>query len=64
MRAELLGYDVRRYQLAAFVIGGVLGGLAASSTCRGGSYITPASIGLPAAALPVIWVAVGGRTAI
>ncbi len=60
-RAEMLGYDVRRYQLLAFVLGGALAGLSGALYTAWGQYITPSSMGLTAAALPVIWVAVGGR---
>lgn len=60
-RAEMLGYDVRRYQLLAFVLGGALAGLSGVLYTAWGQYITPSSMGLTSAALPVIWVAVGGR---
>ncbi len=60
-RAEMLGYDVRRYQLLAFGLGGALAGLSGALYTAWGQYITPSSMGLTAAALPVIWVAVGGR---
>jgi branched-chain amino acid transport system permease protein len=60
-RAEMLGYDVRFYQLLAFVIGGGLAGLSGVLYTAWGQYITPNSMGLTAAALPVVWVAVGGR---
>jgi urea transport system permease protein len=60
-RAEMLGYDVRRYQLGAFVLGGALAGLSGALYTAWGQYITPSSMGLTAAALPVVWVAVGGR---
>ena len=61
-RATMLGYDVRRYQLAAFVIGGAFAGLSGVLYTSWGQYITPSSMGLTAASLPVIWVAVGGRS--
>jgi branched-chain amino acid transport system permease protein len=61
-RAELLGYDVRRYQLAAFVLGSALAGLSGVLYTSWGQFITPSSIGLPAAAMPIIWVAFSGRT--
>ncbi len=61
-RAEMLGYDIRKYQLAAFVIGGILAGLSGVLYTSWGQYITPSSMSLTAAALPVIWVAVGGRS--
>ena len=61
-RAELLGYDVRRYQLGVFVLGSTLAGLSGVLYTSWGQFITPSSIGLPAAAMPIIWVAFSGRT--
>ena len=61
-RAELLGYDVRKYQLATFVLGSALGGLSGALYCSWGQFIAPSSIGLPAAAAPVVWVAFSGRS--
>lgn len=61
-RVEMLGYDVRRFQLAAFVLGGALAALSGVLYTAWGQYITPSSMGLMAAALPVIWVSVGGRS--
>jgi urea transport system permease protein len=61
-RAELLGYDVRKYQLICFVIGSVLAGLSGVLYTSWGQFITPASVGLPAAILPVVWVAFSGRS--
>jgi urea transport system permease protein len=60
-RAEMLGYDIRRYQLSVFVVGSTLAGLSGVLYTTWGSYITPSSMGLNAAALPIIWVAAGGR---
>jgi ABC-type branched-subunit amino acid transport system permease subunit len=60
-RATMLGYDVRKYQLAAFVIGSSLAGLSGVLYTSWGQYITPSSMGITAAALPIVWVAVGGR---
>jgi branched-chain amino acid transport system permease protein len=60
-RAEMLGYDIRRYQLAAFAVGSCLGGLSGVLYTAWGQYITPSSMGITAAALPVVWVAVSGR---
>ncbi|CPR17336.1 branched-chain amino acid ABC transporter permease [Brenneria goodwinii] len=60
-RAEMLGIDIRRYQLLVFVLGGVLSGLSGVLYTLWGSYITPSSMGLTAAAMPVIWVATAGR---
>ena len=61
-RAELLGYDVRKYQLATFVIGSMLAGLSGVLYTSWGQFITPASVGLPAASMPIVWVAVSGRS--
>ena len=60
-RAELLGYDTRKYQLAIFMIGSALAGLSGVLYTSWGQFITPASIGLPAAAMPIVWVAFSGR---
>jgi branched-chain amino acid transport system permease protein len=60
-RVEMLGYNVRKFQLAAFTIGGGLAGVSGALYTLWGSYITPSSMGLNAAALPIIWVAAGGR---
>ncbi|WP_217267794.1 MULTISPECIES: hypothetical protein [Halomonadaceae] len=60
-RAEMLGYDIRRYQLVAFVIASMLAGLSGALYTAWGQYITPSSMGMTAAALPIVWVAVGGR---
>lgn len=61
LRTELLGYDVRLEQLRAFVLASMLAGLSGLLYVQWGNYITPSSLGLQQAALPVIWVAVGGR---
>jgi branched-chain amino acid transport system permease protein len=61
-RAEMLGYDIRKYQLVAFAVGSCLGGLSGVLYTAWGQYITPSSMGITAAALPVVWVAVSGRS--
>ena len=61
-RTELLGYDIRRYQLAVFVIAAILAGASGILYVSWGNYITPSSVGLLAATMPVLWVAVGGKT--
>ena len=60
-RAEMLGYNVRLYQLGVFTIGGTLAGISGVLYTTWGSYITPSSMGLTAAALPIVWTAAGGR---
>lgn len=61
-RTELLGYDVRRYQLGAFVLGSMLAAVSGVLYTAWGQFITPSSIGLPAAAMPIVWVAFSGRS--
>lgn len=61
-RAEMLGYNIPKYQLAAFVIGSALAGLSGVLYTSWGQYITPSSMGLTAASMPIVWVAVGGRS--
>jgi branched-chain amino acid transport system permease protein len=60
-RTQLLGYDVRLYKLAVFVLGGAIAGLAGAGYAAWGQFINPAVFGLQQAALVVIWVLVGGR---
>jgi branched-chain amino acid transport system permease protein len=61
LRTQLLGYDVRRYKLAVFVIGGTIAGVAGAGYAAWGQFIAPAVFSLEQAALVVIWVLVGGR---
>jgi ABC-type branched-subunit amino acid transport system permease subunit len=61
LRTETLGYDIRLRQWIAFVLAAALSGLSGILYVQWGNYITPSQVGLLAAALPVIWVAVGGR---
>lgn len=61
LRAELLGYDIRKYQLAVFVIGSALAAVSGALYTAWGQFITPATMGLPSAAMPIIWVAFSGR---
>jgi len=60
-RVAMLGYDVRLYQTLAFTIGGAFAALSGALYTAWGQYITPSSMGLTSAALPIVWVAVGGR---
>jgi len=57
----MLGYDVRRFQLGAFVIGSALASLSGVFDTCWGQYITPSSMSLTSAALPIVWVAIGCR---
>lgn len=61
LRSQLLGYDVRRVRLTAFVIGGVVAGLAGGELAAWGQFTNPAVFSLQQAALVIIWTLVGGR---
>ena len=64
LRTSLLGYDIRRYKLASFVIGGAVAGLAGGLYAAWGLFINPSVFGLQQAALVAIWVLVGGRDSV
>jgi len=61
-RTEMFGYDIRRVKLLVFTLGGAIGGLGGVMYAASGNFISPPIMGLTFAALPVIWVTVGGRT--
>lgn len=63
-RAELLGYDVRRYRLGVFTLAAGLAALSGVFYVSWGNYITPSTVGLLAATMPVLWVAVGGKASL
>ena len=60
-RTELLGYDVRRAKVIVFTLGGAIAGLGGGAYAGWGSFMNPAPFTLPAAALIVIYVLVGGK---
>ena len=60
LRAELLGYDIRRYKLAVFVLGAVLAGLAGCLYAVWGGYVSPDVFGLAMTAQILMWIIVGG----
>lgn len=60
-RTEMFGYDVRKVKLQMFVLSGAIGGLAGVLYAASGNFISPPVMGLTFAALPVIWLTVGGR---
>lgn len=64
LRTQLLGYDIRRYKLLTFVLGGAIAGLAGGLYAAWGMFINPDVFGLQQAALVAIWVLVGGRDSI
>lgn len=60
LRAELLGYDVRVYKLATFVIGATIAGLAGCLSINYKAFISPNAFHLSLAAQIIMWVLVGG----
>jgi len=61
-RMELLGYDTRRYKLAAFVLSGTIAALSGVLYALWGNFVAPEMFNLNQAAQVVIWVIVGGRS--
>jgi branched-chain amino acid transport system permease protein len=64
LRTLLLGFDVRRYKLATFMLGGAIAGLAGAGYAAWGIFISPSVFGLQQAAFVAIWVLLGGRTSL
>ncbi len=60
LRAELLGYDSRRYKLLVFVIGAGIAGLAGALFAAWGNFIGPDVFSMMFAAQIIIWAQVGG----
>lgn len=60
LRAELLGYDSRRYKLALFVLGAAIAGGAGALYAAWGSFVGPDVFGMSFAAQIIIWAQVGG----
>jgi len=60
-RTETLGYDVRLLKLQVFTVAGGVAGLGGALYASTGNFISPPIMGLAFAALPVIWITVGGR---
>ncbi len=60
-RVELLGYDSRKYHLAAFTLSGAIAGLAGVLFAVWGNFVGPSMFDLNQAAQVIIWVIVGGR---
>jgi len=59
-RADLLGYDSRKYKLGAFVLGGGIAGLAGCLFANWGAFTSPTVFSLAQSAQVIIWVIVGG----
>lgn len=60
-RTRLLGYNVNLIQVQVFMLAAALAAVSGILYASWGNYVNPASMGLLAATVPVIWTAVGGR---
>jgi branched-subunit amino acid ABC-type transport system permease component len=58
-RAELLGYDVRLYKLAIFMIGGAMAGLSGLLFANS-VFVSPTMFSLPVSGQIIIWIIIGG----
>ena len=61
LKAELIGYDIRRYQLILFSLAGGLAGLAGALYASWSNYLSPSIFSVPEALLIPIYVLVGGK---
>lgn len=61
-RMELLGYDSRKYKLAAFVLAAGVAAVSGTLYAVWGNFVAPEMFNLNQAAQVVIWVIVGGRS--
>ena len=60
VRTGLLGYDIRRYKLLVFSIGGALGGASGAMWATYQTFIDPNAFSLEMSAKCLIWVMAGG----
>lgn len=60
LRSELLGYDVRRYKLVAFVISAAVAGLGGALFTSVNGYVGPTAFDLNQASQFLLWVIAGG----
>lgn len=60
-RTATFGYDVPFVKLVVFTIGGALAAVGGVFYAAWGNFIDPTVFGIMFAALPVVWVSVGGR---
>lgn len=60
-RTRMLGHNVPRKQVGVFVMAAALAAMSGALYTAWGNYIDPSTMNLSSAALPVVWVAVGGR---
>lgn len=61
MRTKTFGYNVRRHQMLVFGLGGALAGLSGVLYTGWSNFIAPDVMSMTACALPIVFVAAGGR---
>ncbi|MEL0659655.1 ATP-binding cassette domain-containing protein [Psychromonas arctica] len=59
-KTELLGYDVRKYQLLNFIYAGAIAGLAGTLYALWSNFLSPSVFSIQEAFLPPIYVLIGG----
>jgi branched-chain amino acid transport system permease protein len=64
VRARLLGYDVRRYNLITFIVGAAVAGIAGALYASWSEYVDPSVFGLSIGTGLITWVLVGGKNSI
>lgn len=63
-RATLLGINVPKYKVLAFMLGAVVAGFAGALFAAWGNFIDPTVFGLQMATLLMVWVFAGGQTSL
>ena len=61
LRVQSLGYNVKKVHMLTFAISAVLAGMSGILYTNWGGFITPESMGLVSAALPVVYCAASGK---
>lgn len=60
LRSELLGYDVRLYKMAGFIVSAAIAGLAGALFTANAGFVGPTAFGLGQASQFLLWVIAGG----
>jgi branched-chain amino acid transport system permease protein len=63
-RARMLGYDIARYKLAAFVISGTISGVAGAVYGLLFGYVGASFATVQYSILPLVWVLLGGASTV
>lgn len=63
-RARMLGYDIARYKLAAFVLSGTLAGISGASYGLLFGYVGASFATVQYSILPLVWVLLGGASTV